>query len=454
MKRTNVKKYLLSLMLVVLVSLVAACSNEDSKEAGSSEGDKKVSVVFRDTSNEGLKKLLKESEIAFEESHPGVDIEVVPIQATESDFFTKLALMMKSGKTAPDVITEDTFMIENDATAGYLAPLTDMVAEWEDWENFYEQVREGVKASDGEVYAVPYTTDTRGLWYNKEAFEKAGLPVPWNPKNWEDVKVAVEALKEKAPEVIPYLGYSGKATGEATTMQHFEMLLYGTNDTLYNFDTNKWIVESPGFLDSLKFIDHMYSNDLGPDLATILNAQAGSIVLDQLAPEGKLGIWLEGNWQPGLWETNGYEDWEDRYALTAMPTQDGQEPGFTSMSGGWSFAIYKDSKQQEQAFEFIQFLTNKENNTEFSINQGTLSPRADVAKDPEYAEAGYNKTASEFLNFTNYRPAVPDYPAVSGEIQAAVEAVATGSLSPEEAMEQYSNNVTRKVGEDKVETVK
>lgn len=435
------------------MAFTAACGKEASNSSGSKE-ETKVSVVFRDTSNEGLKKLLTDTEMVFEENNPGVNIEVVPVKASESDFFTKLALMMKSGKTAPDVITEDTFMIENDAAAGYLAPMTDMVADWPDWENFYDKVREGVKASDGEVYAVPYTTDTRGLWYNKEAFEKAGLPVPWNPKNWEEVKAAAETLKEKVPEVIPYLGYSGKATGEATTMQHFEMLLYGTENTLYNFETDKWIVKSPGFLDSLQFIDHMYSNDLGPDLGTIINAQAGSIVLNELAPNGKLGIWLEGNWEPGLWEMNGYKDWEDRYSLTAMPTQNGQGAEFTSMSGGWSFSIYKDSKQKDLAFEFIKLLTNKENNTTFSINQGTLSPRSDVAEDQEYANSGENKVASEFLKFTNYRPAVPDYPKVSGEIQAAVEAVATGTLSPEEAMEQFSKNVTRLVGEDKVETVK
>ena len=41
------------------------------------------------------------------------------------------------------------------------------------------------------------------------------------------------------PDVIPMNIYAGRAGGEQTSMQGFEMLLYGTQDTLYNTDTNK-----------------------------------------------------------------------------------------------------------------------------------------------------------------------------------------------------------------------
>ena len=43
----------------------------------------------------------------------------------------------------------------------------------------------------------------------------------------------------------------GKATGEATSMQTYEMLLYGTGERLYDDASGKWITKSQGILDAL-----------------------------------------------------------------------------------------------------------------------------------------------------------------------------------------------------------
>jgi multiple sugar transport system substrate-binding protein len=456
-RKNKLKKYISFFLCILLLAVTAACSSEKSSGSGDEEKDKSkktVTIAYRNTTNEGLVKLLEKAEPSFEENHPGVNVEVIPIQASSKDFFTKLALMMKSDETAPDVITEDTFMIESDASAEYLEPLTDYVQEWSDWDQFYDEVKTGVSASDGEVYGVPYTADKIGLWYNAKEFKEVGLPVPWKPETWQDVEKAAKVLKEKAPGVIPYIGYSGTASGEATTMFHFEMLLYGTENTLYDYEQEKWVVKSPGFLDSLKFINNMYSNELGPKLSTILEAQAPTVVEQELAPEGKVGILLSGTWLPGVWESVGFNKWDETYNITAMPTQNGQEPGSTAMAGGWAFSVYKGSKNKDLAFEFITHLTSKENNFEYSMNQGSISPRKDVTKIPDYEKNGVNKQASEFSKFAHYRPAFEKYPLVSSEVQKAVEAVASGSLSPEKAMEQYAESVTRIVGEENVKTVK
>nr|WP_245645029.1 extracellular solute-binding protein [Peribacillus loiseleuriae] len=154
---------------------------------------------------------------------------------SEGDYFAKVALMLKSKNTAPDLVTEDTFMVNSDASAGYLEPLDEQVENWDDWANFTENVKKGVSAEDGKVYGVPYNTDSRGIWYNKDLFAKAGLPVPWEPRTWDDILHAARTIKEKSPAgVIPLWMNSGKATGVATSMQTFEMLLYGTKTPLYD----------------------------------------------------------------------------------------------------------------------------------------------------------------------------------------------------------------------------
>lgn len=139
-----------------------------------------------------------------------------------------------------------------------------------------------------------------------------------------------------------------------------------------------------------------------------------------------------------------------------MPTQHGQDPGFTSMSGGWALSIPSKADNKDLAWEFIKLATSEKYNKLYVLKQGDLTPRLDVAEDPEVLNApgSVTKEAASFIKFTHFRPGVDKYPAVSTAIQAAVEAVATGSLSPKEAMEQYAREVTRVVGKENVEVRK
>jgi len=443
------KKSLLALAAILLLIVSTACSSQEAQSGNT------VKVAYRDfgASGKALTEWLNVVKAEFEQQHPGAKVQLVPVQASEADWFAKIALMMKSEDTAPDVVTEDTFMVNSDAKAGYLEPLDDKVKGWSDWENFYDGVKNGVTANDGKIYGVPYSTDTRGLFYNVNIFKKAGLPVPWQPKNWNDILTAAQTIKKKVPGVVPFWANSGKASGEATSMQTFEMLLYGTNDTLYDSKSGKWIVKSPGFLNSLKFIQTIYSKGLGPQLSQVLTGQAGDILVTQLMPKEKVGIVLNGNWIPSAWRKDGPTPWPEGtkvYQFTAMPTQNGQTPGFTSMSGGWALSIPSKAKDKELAWEFIKLATSKKHLKEYSLKTGDLTTRKDVANDPEYKAEGIFNQATKFLEFTHFRPAVDQYPAVSTQIQTTVEAVVTGSLTPKQAMDQYAQNVSRVVGTDKV----
>ena len=73
------------------------------------------------------------------------------------------------------------------AAAGYLLPLDEYTDAWEDWDAFYDNAKEAGVGEDGKTYGIPMGTDTRALWYNKDLFAQAGLPVPWEPKTWQDV---------------------------------------------------------------------------------------------------------------------------------------------------------------------------------------------------------------------------------------------------------------------------
>ena len=59
---------------------------------------------------------------------------------------------------------------------------------------------------------------------------------------------------------------------------------------------------------------------------------------------------------------------------------------------------------------------------------------------------------TDVVSVTKYRPAFPEYPKVSNQIQVAMESVMTGQATPEEAQKAYDEAVKGIVGNDKTTT--
>lgn len=394
----------------------------------------------------------------FEAAHDGITVQLVPIEAQENDYATKLALMNRSASTAPDVMYEDTFRVQPDSDAGYLAPLDEYTAEWDDWDNFYDNAKGAGLGGDGKTYAIPMGTDTRAIWYNKELLAKAGLPVPFEPKTWQDVLDAAETVKAELPDVIPLNIYSGKPQGEAASMQGFEMLLYGTGDTLRDTDSEKWVTGSQGFVDALGFIEDVYQGGLGPTPQQALDKNVGNLVSSEWLPQGKLAMAIDGSWQSGTWLETGttpWPEWSDVLGQAAMPTQEGQEPGATSMSGGWTLAMGSKSQNKDAAWDFIALALNKENSQAYDVAASQIAVRSDVSEDPEYQGANPSfGFFSDLVQYTNFRPATSDYPQISNEITVAMEAVMTGQQTPEDAAAAYDEAVIGIVGDDATTSAK
>ncbi|WP_432494739.1 extracellular solute-binding protein [Kineococcus auxinigenes] len=430
---------------------LTACGGASS--GGDDDGT--IRVAYQRTAQfTQLEDVLEKAKTEYEAANEGRTVELVPIEAEQDQYFTKLALMNRSPSTAPDVIYEDSFQVRSDAAAGYLAPVDDMLAEWEDWPQFDETAKQAGLGDDGKTYGVSMGTDTRGIYFNEQIFAQAGLPTDWQPTTWDDVLTAARTVKERVPGVIPLNVYAGRAAGEATSMQGFEMLLYGTGDELYDADTQKWITGSQGFRDALGFYDTVYSEGLGPDASLMLDAALGARISTELLPQGELAMAIDGSWLPGAWISgeNEWPEWEQTMGIAAMPTQNGQDPGRTSMSGGWLLSVGSTAADPQAAFDFITVALNRENALKYDTENSQIAVRKDVAQDPEYL--AYNPSFEFFSSLvpvTNFRPATPDYSQISANIQVAAEAVATGSQSPEEAAQAYDEGLVGIVGEDRTQ---
>ena len=397
------KKILSMLSLsLISVSLLSACSSGDSQKSDNKDGKTEVKITWRGQGEtDNIKDFLSNEFIPeFEKENSDIKIVLSPITASEGDYFSKVALSMQSESTAPDIVAEDTFMLNSDAGAGYLLPLDDKVKNWDEWDQYTEKLKAGSIAEDGVLYAIPGVSDSRGLWYNKNVFKEAGLPEEWQPKSWNEIIEAAEIIKEKTSDVIPFSMGVSKSNGESVSMQTFEMLLYGTGDTLFDKDTKKWNVNTKGIEDSLAFIDEVFNKkQIGPSLSIAMNSNYGSVMFQDKFPNDKAGIILDGIWNTGNYKEDGavpIENMTERFGFAAMPNQNGN--GTITMAGGWSWSIPQKSKHHEAAWKVLEALGSKENQTKRALSEGTLTVRKDSAEMPEYKDKPFIKEATEFLD--------------------------------------------------------
>lgn len=475
------KKQVLSLLLAsVMVFGMTACgggseaktddsaetktegeATDDGAEAEGEEetasGEKsKITITWRDDGGDMEKNANYQAFMyAYEnwDKKDQVELDIQPITASEGDYFTKIALQLGDPSTCPDLVCEDTFQMPNDVAANYLTNLDEYVANWDSWGDgtFYEKMKSGVTV-DGSVYGIPYNTDTRGLWYNREILTTAGVIAEgedWEPKSWADILDACSKIKENCPDIVPFWCNSGVATGEATSMQTYEMLLYGTGERLIT-DDGKWIVESQGIKDSLTFLQDIYTNGYGPSLSLVLNGSASNTSAQQYIPEEKLAISLDGNWVTGNWKDSGaapYEGYAEKLGFAAMPTQNGDGDGTITLAGGWAYSIPENSDNKDVTFEFIQELMSYDCYKAYILQAGSVCTRTDIAEDEDYAAQPFMDIAAGFLEGAAFRPQNDQYSTVSTSIQQMVEAVVSGD-SVDNAVAQYATSVANSVGEE------
>ncbi|MCP4181228.1 MAG: extracellular solute-binding protein [bacterium] len=386
-----------------------------------------------------VQKWFKETVTSYEKANPDIKVNLIIIGGSEANYFTKLALMLKSS-TDVDVIFEASSMIHSDVSANLLAPIN--LKNVKAWDEFFPSLKKTITVN-GKVYALPLSTDTRGLYYNINILKKAGIKTPWQPKNWNDILIAARQIKKKLPGIFP-IAMNSSNYGEGSSMQTAEMLLYGTENTLYK--NEKWIVTSKGLLNTFKFISTVYKEHLGLRMGLVLNPQYGNIIMSDLAPKQKVAIILDGCWLNAIW-LKKYPKIAKVYKFIPMPTEFGQKPGYTSMSGGWELAISSKSSKKEQALNFINFALNKKNMLKFVNTVQNLATRKDVADSKSYP--AHLRNATKFLLFTHFRPANQNYSLVSVQLQNAVESATIGT-PPLKVMNTYADSVERVVGKKNV----
>ena len=426
----------------------------------------------------------------------GYDVEIIrEVEPGGGELIAKTEADFAAG-TAADIILVDSFKIPEYAAAGYLEPLDKYVANWSDWKYFPEPMKR-IVSFKGHVYGVMVDTDVRMIWYRKDIFKLAGLPENWQPKTWKDILDAALKLKANADKIKKALGIkefypllipAGLKWAEATPCQGFYMLLVGADkpplNRLYDYKHDKWICKSTALWRSFKFYVDVYQKyKVG---ATPVNEAADPWTAHrQTFSKGIVAMDIGGSWEfyEG-WGPTGiaplpvclkkcgcvgkcttpeqkacYLDCEwSVIGIAKMPGYKGGAEGerpYVTVSGGWAIAINAklagDKTKLKLAWEFIKILTDRDNEAQYLARYAKVAPRLDVLAVPMYRKDPYIRLIAPFVEFTDFRDALPAYPKVSLIIQKVTEMILRGQIkTADEALDTYCRLLKETVGADKV----
>jgi multiple sugar transport system substrate-binding protein len=444
-------------LIVVLFAMATVLQACGGSSTGSSSGPVTITVAFQQFGPPPYPEQAWWTQVKqhVEAANPNIKVKLEPIIADEGSYYTKLDLMMRSPSTAPDLVREDSFLVSSDVTAGYLTSLDKYLATWPEYSKQWFPSMQKITTFNGHNYGVMDGTDVRLVWYNKDLFQKAGLPTTWQPKSWADILSAARTIKAKVPGVIPLNLFSGVPMDEASSMQGFEMLLYGTKNPLYNYSTQKWVAPSPGLLDSLNFVKQVYnpSSLLGPTNDIALSTQANNTIEQQLIPKGKVAIDIDGSWISSFWYPNGqapWPQWQQTMGVAKMPTEFGQAPNYVTLSGGWAYSITSKSTHQDLAFQVLKTAFSQDLLGSYDVSAGQVTPRQDIVNVAAYHNTPLNPFYTSLVAFSQFRPAFPAYPKISLQIDTAMQNVMSGQ-SPANVMNTFSQAVTGIAGASNVE---
>jgi len=112
---------------------------------------------------------LKNTVDAFNTANPDTCVKMTIVPGSETDI-AKLLTSIRGG-VAPDVYMADRFTVPQRAAEGVLDDITDAT---QGLSSQYLDFAWAETQYQGKTYALPFDTDARALWYNKDLIQKAG----------------------------------------------------------------------------------------------------------------------------------------------------------------------------------------------------------------------------------------------------------------------------------------
>lgn len=382
-----------------------------------------------------LTKLVDKLVQDFQAENPEITVKAI-YSGNYSDTMTKAMTALKGGNP-PDLSvilsTEIFTLIDNDAILAFDDLVTSSAdKKWLD--SFYPALMENSRTA-GKTWSIPFQRSTIVMYYNKDAFKKAGLDPNAPPATWEELVAMGKKLttKDSSGKVtqwgleIPSTGYPYWMFG-ALTKQNGEVLMNDAGTETY-FD-------HMGVVQALDFW-----KDLGKKYQIMPKGtiEWGTLRSDFL--EQKTAIMWHSTGNLTAVKKNASFD----FGVAMLPAKQGRG----TPTGGGNFYIFKQATPEKRAaaLKFIKWMTQPERTAQWSIGTGYLGTRPDAYETKELK--AYVKSfppaavARDQLKFATAELSVHENGRVYKILNDAIQAALTEAKTPEKALKGAQKQADR-----------
>lgn len=402
---------------IMISSLFIGCSKSEEKKETTESSGKEITFMIPEwgaPSQEMLDEFQKES---------GIKVKVNTV--SWDDIRDKISVAA-AGKTAPaDVVEVDWSWVGEFQSAGWLEPIDMSKEDIEDMPSIQPFI------VNDEVLAVPYANDFRIAYYNTEHFKEAGIGD--EPKTWDDIYNDSKKIKEE--NIVKY-PYSIPLSAEESSTTSLIWLSFARNGIVFNDDNT---LNKESVLDSLKYLDKLNKEGLidpinrtskGMDAyRKLTNGEASMIV-------GPTSFVARVNDEKESQVIN-------KVTPIMLPGKTGQSEKTMALPEG--IGVTKYSENKEAAEEFVKWYTSAKMQEKLFEKNNSIPTRTTVLekliKEDKIKNSGAMLEESKLIKspFPNGVPSY--YTEMSTAIFNAVNKMATGELTPEEAYKQMETKV-------------
>lgn len=399
------------LLLLALWAMPAGCGRSNPGV---------TTIRFASWGNEVEEKNLRALIAEFERRHPRikVEIEITPW----ARMFDKLMISSAGGRP-PDVTRVSSEWFPPIVAKGLLEPLDKYVKrDHYDLDDFYPEALDGWGRYKGVLYEIPTDIDIYAMYYNKDMFDKAGLPYPDWSWDWNKfLEVAKKLTKDLDGDGV--LDQWGCATSV-----WWEDYVWQSGGEIVSEDGNKCLLDRPEAYRGLQFM-----SDLINKYHVAPNAQeAANLGSMKLFTTGKIGMLVSGSWAAELIFKNEIKD----FTYDVGPIVMGPRRRATFI-GGAAYAILKRSRHKNEAWELVKWMTGKEYQRSAAIRSQIIPSRRSVAESGAYlklnAPPKRRRVFLEMIPYGHPRPHVSCAPEMFQIISSELDLVRLGKVSAEQA---------------------
>jgi raffinose/stachyose/melibiose transport system substrate-binding protein len=280
---------------------------------------------------------------------------------------------------------------------------------------------------DGQIYELPFASQTLGLFVNKDVFAKAGLTPP---TDWDSFLKVCQQLKDKG--IVPL------ANGLGTSWFNEMFVAALTNPFL-----------GPDFVKDLTsgkatFKDPRYTAALGKLLELRPFLPHGSEGVDydtsgQLFMSGQAAMLAGGSFDIATYRQQNPKINMD---FVAPPAAKAGAPSYVTKFYDGGYAINAASPHKTEALQVLDYMGTKAFGDKLVSLLGDVSPIKGVeVKDPLLASvARLNETAMPHINVVHFRF---QKPTGSELLQGDITKMMAGSITPEQVGADLTNGIAK-----------